>query len=353
MTSSAAVSRFCPHHGYTAACGSLSISQSTRGAGAAYTLLTPPWPLTVSLLSWPFLKVLLHDKPDIFFVTDYATGRFDVLHVLARALSVPLIARHAGSVPERYLGRFAKRWTIPHTDCLIVSSRDELEMLASRYRVPRERLRVILTPVDTNTFRPMDRADACRAVRLDPARRYLLFMGRFEDPVKQVSGLIRSFATLADKHGDTDLVIVGAGPDGSMLRRLAGERAPGRVRFPGWIAAGEEKARLYNAAECLVLNSRKEGFPRVVAEAMACGTPVLAPRVGGVGELVTEGQTGWLFAPGDEAALTTAISFVLHHSEAVASMRPLARDKAERCVSPAGVTAALRTCFSIQGRAHE
>jgi hypothetical protein len=52
-------------------------------------------------------------------------------------------------------------------------------------------------------------------------------------------------------------------------------------------------------------------------------------------------------------AHTTAISFVLHHAEAVASMRPLVGDKAERCVSPAGVATALRTCFSIQGRAHD
>jgi glycosyltransferase involved in cell wall biosynthesis len=306
----------------------------------------------VALASWRFMRTLRRERPDAFFVQDYATGRFDMLLLIARALGIPVIAYHSGSRPERYLGRVVKRWTIRRADALIVSSRNELELLASRYGVPRGRLRVILTPIDTATFRPLDRSVACFAAGLDPARRYLLFVGRLEDRVKRVSALIRTYAALAGEYRDVDLLVVGEGPDGQRLRRLAIESAPNRVRFLGWISSAEALSCLYNAAECFVLPSRSEGFPTVVGEAMACGTPVLASRVGGVGELVIEGQTGWLTAPGDDAGLEAGLSFVLTHPQSVASMRPRVRSVAEARVSPAVVAAALRECFCGAGWQH-
>src|SRR6267378_3566022 len=75
------------------------------------------------------------------------------------------------------------------------------------------------------------------------------------------------------------------------------------------------------------------GFPTVVGEAMACGTPVLASRVGGVSELVVADQTGWLFEPGDDDALTSRLAFVLAHPGQVRAMRPAARQIAEDRVS--------------------
>jgi glycosyltransferase involved in cell wall biosynthesis len=303
----------------------------------------------VALASWPFLSMLRRDRPDFFFVQDYASGRFDMLLLIARGLGVPLVAYHSGSRPERYVGRVLKRWTIPRADGLVASSRNEFEMLASRYQVPKERLAVILTPIDTAVFRPLDRTAACREAGLDPARRYLLFVGRLDDGVKRVSALIRTFAALATEYRDVDLVIAGSGPHGRRLRRLAMDLAPGRVRFSGWVSGAQKLARLYNAAECLVLPSRREGFPTVVGEAMACGTPVLASRVGSIGELVIEDETGWLLAPGDDEALASGLSFLLTHPKIIAPMRTQARRLAEARLSPAAVAAALRKCFHKEG----
>jgi glycosyltransferase involved in cell wall biosynthesis len=79
---------------------------------------------------------------------------------------------------------------------------------------------------------------------------------------------------------------------------------------------------------------------------MACGAPVLASRVGGVGELVVEDDTGWLVPPGDDDALRAGLSFVLAHPQAVASMRPRARRLAEERVSPTVVATELQRCFA-------
>ena len=319
-----------------------------RGAYPVYATVAS----YLALASWPFIRALWRNPPDVIFVQDYATGRYDALVVIARALGVPLIAYHSGSRPEKYIGRLAKRWTIPAADRLIASSHEELEMLARRYHVARERLALILTPIDTAGFRPRDRSEACRAAGLDPAQRYVLFVGRLDDRVKRVSALVRSFGALAAEHAHAGLVIVGDGPDGAELRRLAEIHAPGRVRFAGWVAGVEPLAAFYNAAECLVLPSLTEGFPTVVGEAMACGVPVLASRVGGVSELVIEGETGWMLRPGDDDALSAGLRFVLTHPDAVTSMRSRARRIAEERVSPGVVAAQLRECFAgaMKGR---
>jgi glycosyltransferase involved in cell wall biosynthesis len=302
----------------------------------------------VSLFSTQFLRTLATDRPDFFFVQDYATGRFDMLVMLARILGIPLITRHTGSVPEEYLGRAAKRWTIRYADRVIVSSQNELEMLRTRFRVPRERMSLILTPIDLSVFRPIARTRACDALELSHSRRYLLFVGRIDDKIKRVSRIIQTFATQATQHADVDLLIVGDGPDKATLRRQAEEQAPGRVQFLGWISTAQSKALLYNVAECLLLASRREGFPAVVGEAMACGTPVIASRVGGVGELVIDGQTGWSFPPDDFDLFRDHMAYVLNHRETIAAMRPQARAAAERRLAPPVVAKALRECFGME-----
>jgi glycosyltransferase involved in cell wall biosynthesis len=219
-------------------------------------------------------------------------------------------------------------------------------MLANQFRMARERLTVILTPIDTELYHPIDREAACCAAGLDPSRRYLLFVGRLDDGVKRVSSIIQAFARLRHKDPTTDLIIVGDGKDRENLELLAAEHAPGRVRFMGWVDAAEAKANLYASAECLVLASTREGFPTVVGEAMASGTPVVSSRVGAVEELVVDGITGWLYSSGDDKALIAALAIIISQPELTASMRRRVRAVAEHRISPAVVAANLQSCFA-------
>ena len=301
----------------------------------------------VAPLSVPLWRALRHDRPDCLFVQSYSSGRFDVLLLAARLLGIPLIACHVGGEPEGYLGATVRRWTLRGADRIIASSGREAEQLARRYRVPSARIRVILTPIDTTAFCPLDRAAACRAVGLDPLRRYLLFVGRFDDGVKRISSIIEAFAAASANHPDAALLIAGGGKDDGRLRSLARAIAPGRVRFMGWVDDTRRKTELYNCAECLVLASRREGFPTVVGEAMACGTPVVSSNVGGVSELVEHDRTGWLFEPGDDEALRDILAMVLADPQRVRSMRVHARQAAEDRVSPERVAGALRECFDV------
>ena len=263
----------------------------------------------------------------------------------ARALRVPLVAYHAGGDPDAYVGTALRRRTLPRADLLLASSAFERERLVTVFGVPPERVRVVLTPIDTGCFRPLDRLESCLRPGLDPFRRYVLFVGRLSDREKRVGALLRAFAKVMSRSPETDLLVVGDGPDGEGLRRCAAGLAPGRVRMLGWRSGSEALAPLYNAADCLVLPSRREGFPTVVGEAMACGTPVLASRVGGVPELVEEGVTGWLVEPEDDAALAERLAHVLDRPDELFAMRPAARAVAEARVAPAVVGAQLREAF--------
>jgi glycosyltransferase involved in cell wall biosynthesis len=298
-------------------------------------------------MSVPLVRTLFQDRPDVLFAQSYSSGRFDVLLLLSRVLRVPLVAYHAGGRPQGYLAERVRRHTLRHAGLLIVSSHEELEMLTREYAVDRKRLALILTPIDTDVFEPRERLQACARVGLDPARRYLLFVGRLQDSVKRVSALIAAFGGLAPAYPDVDLLIVGEGRDGERLRRAAHER----VRFLDWVSDPELLSCFYSSSECVALPSWREGFPTVVGEALACGTPAIASRVGGAEELVVAGETGWLIEPGDDSALASALSDVLDHPEKVVDMRPRARAAAERRLAPAVVAEQLRRAFEqVNGR---
>ena len=301
-----------------------------------------------ALASVSLFQAVRNDHPSVIFAQSYASGRFDMLLLLAKALGIPLVAWHAGGDPENYLGGRIRRHTLRRADRLIASGARERDMLVHHFHVREDRLTVILTPIDTDRFKPIDRDMACALAGLDPARRYVLYVGRLSEE-KRVDALIRAFgrAVASDRH--TDLLIVGDGPERERLRLLAQTTAPDRIRFLGWVSDAETLVPLYNAAVCLVLCSLTEGFPTVIGEAMACGTPVIASRVGAVDELVLDGATGWTIPPGDEAALCARLVHVFEHAGEAAAMRQHARTAAETRVAPAVIAAQLRACFAAVG----
>jgi glycosyltransferase involved in cell wall biosynthesis len=165
--------------------------------------------------------------------------------------------------------------------------------------------RVELWPpaVDTELFHPSRKSPAMRA-RLSnhqPDRPLLLTVSRLA-PEKNVGFL----AGLLEQLPDVRLAIVGDGPQRSELER----RFNGNACFIGYLK-GKDLATAYASADAFVYASETETMGNVVLEAMAAGCPVVAPRAGGIPSLLSHGDTGFLFRPGDLHEVTTLTREVL------------------------------------------
>jgi len=289
---------------------------------------------------------LRRDRPDAIYVQDYCSGRYDVLLLFAGMLGIPFLAFHSGSTLREYHGRALRSWTIRRADWIFPSGTNERRLLHEKFRFPLEKQTIIRPPIDTTIYRPMDRNDSCEACGLDPGNRYLIFIGRLDDGVKRLSSMIDAFAGLVRQHPHFEMLIVGGGNDERALKSHAEAVAPGKVRFLGWVAEDEQKARILNTADCLMLASWREASPAVIGEAFSCGVPVISSRVGCIDDLVIDDETGWLFEAGDDDGLRRCMENVMTRRQMIQEMRAKVRQRALEMVSAEAVARALREGFS-------
>ena len=297
-------------------------------------------------LSWRLFRTLLRDRPNVLYVQDYCSGRYDVLLLFAKLLRIPCLTFHSGSTSDKYLGKSIRPFTIRRADWIFPSGNNERKLLEEKFGFPASKQTIIRPPIDTDIYRPMDRNEACAAYQLDSNKRYFIFVGRLDDSVKRLSTIISVFADLCADNETCDLLIVGNGKDERALKHQAEEMIPGRVRFLGWIGDDHQKALALNTADCLLLASLREGFPTVIGEAFACGVPVISSRVGCINDLVIDGETGWLFEAGDDDGLRRAMEGIMKSNKVVESMRGTVRQRALDLVSIDAVCGALREGFS-------
>ncbi len=148
-----------------------------------------------------------------------------------------------------------------------------------------EKITVLRNGVDLDLFKPEDRTQA--RAKFGITRFALASVGNLI-PTKGHQLVIEALASLPD----VELLIAGRGPHEQAFRDLATRLGVAdRVRFLG-VLTQPELRWLYSAVDALVLASEREGWPNVLLEAMACGTPVLASNVGGVPEIVASAEAG-------------------------------------------------------------
>jgi glycosyltransferase involved in cell wall biosynthesis len=201
-----------------------------------------------------------------------------------------------------------------HVATVSESAREEIV----RYlRIPREKISVILEAADAR-FAPVigsaQRRTAREQLGLPADKRLILYVGGLA-PHKNLAGLIEGFARAADKRlSDVDLVLAGD-PKGDgfhsnvdELRALVKARGlQGRVHFPGFVPDPILPA-LYSDATAVAMPAFSEGFGLPAAEAIACGTPVIATEGGAVAEVV--GKAGLFFDPRNNDDIARVISQV-------------------------------------------
>jgi D-inositol-3-phosphate glycosyltransferase len=216
---------------------------------------------------------------------------------------------------------------VVEADTLVATCHNEKRLLVELYGGAPRKVRVIATGVDHERFCPGDQQLARDWLGGVTRRHLLVYVGRLH-PIKGVDLVVQTMAELARARPDLDveLLVVGGSPrthaaEVATLRGLVHWQATAdRVRF---VPAQPHSAlpAIYQAADLVLMPSRTEPFALVALEAQACGVPLVAARVGGLPELVSDGITGVLVAGRDPRVYAREVATLLDNPARLALMR--------------------------------
>jgi len=215
-----------------------------------------------------------------------------MFHTLARVKNLYI---GEGETADSELRAQGEQRAMDMADCIVAANSIERDHMLSQYRVDPAKISIAPLGVDTSIFRPQDRQRARADLGL--AGKQLVFsVGRIE-PLIIVDGVAISNATRSNQ----------------LIQRLGLAEV---VQLLGSLPQ-VELPRYYAAADCVVVPSHYESFGLVAVEAMACGTPVVASRVGGLSLSVKDGETGFLVPARDDAAFADRIGRLVRSPELV------------------------------------
>lgn len=228
---------------------------------------------------------------------------------LARDLGLPFVVTARGSdvnfiardpISRRRIVRAGEQATA------VIAVADALKRRMVELGIAASKILVVRNGVDLKRFSPIDRDAARRRHGLTGFT--AITVGHLV-PLKGHALIVEALASVPD----CTLLIAGNGPLRPDLEaKIAALGLERRVRMLGEVSH-DQLAELYSAADCSILMSEREGWPNVLLESMACGTPVLATAVGGTPEIVTRPEAGMLLRARSSDALVEALRELRAH----------------------------------------
>jgi D-inositol-3-phosphate glycosyltransferase len=208
-----------------------------------------------------------------------------------------------------------ERCVLGHADVVVGSTESERDEITRLYGRAPARFVTIPPGVDLARFRPRDKAVSRRLLGID-AKRVVLFAGRL-DNLKGLDLLLHAVAGLpARLRRDLRVVLIGGADPRDRSRGQRLRRTVQRLEIDDLVDARglvnqDQLSLYYTAADVCTVPSAYESFGMVAVEAMACQTPVVAFRVGGLATTIKDGRTGFLAAPGSAESFTSRLTDAL------------------------------------------
>jgi alpha-maltose-1-phosphate synthase len=256
---------------------------------------------------------------------------YGVPHVVTTHSLEPLRPWKAEQLGGGYaLSSWCERVAIESAAAVVaVSDAMRADLLATYPDVPAERVRVIRNGIDPSEYAPDPGTDVLERYGVDPRRPAVVFVGRITRQ-KGLPVLLRAAARLDPA---TQLVLCAGQPDtDGLAAEVTGLVTGLQAARSGviWLARLPNRAviQLLTHATVFACPSLYEPLGIVNLEAMACGTAVVASRVGGIPEVVVDGDTGLLVPPGDPAALADALNVLVHDPDLAVAMGSRGRKRA-------------------------
>lgn len=251
------------------------------------------------------LRSLLKElRPDIlhtYLLHGNILGR-----LVGRLVGVPTIIGSERTIGQaKRWGRLATRLTNPLTDAVEVNSEIGAVAINAGLGVPAEKIELVRSGLELEKFDQTANRQSLRSeFRVDDDQHLILFMGRLR-PVKGVEYGLRAFAAAHEVNPNLRMVLAGEGDQRPYLESLVSQlEVQDSVSF---IGVRSDVPELLSAADSVLIPSLNEGFPRTAIEAMAAGKPVIATKVGGTPEAISDGETGILVSSMDTASMSAAI----------------------------------------------
>jgi glycosyltransferase involved in cell wall biosynthesis len=238
---------------------------------------------------------------------------------------------------EFFQNRIKQETRIAHeVNTVIATSPMEEETIMELFKVGKDKIKMISEGVDLNIFHPANGEAFRKKLAVAPKQQMILYVGRIEWR-KGIATLLFAFQNVLKEFADAKLYIVGGGKTKASKKLDEAERnrlqqiitqlgQSEQVKFPGAITQ-ERLKYYYSAADVCVVPSYYEPFGIVPLEAMACGTPVVASRTGGLQYTVKDGTTGYLAEPRTPSDVSDKILKVLKHGKAHFTEKSLERIK--------------------------
>lgn len=249
----------------------------------------------VVLLPW-------YDIVHIHLSTTVSANRKYIFYKLARLFGKKVVVHlHCGSqLSDIWNSKYEDMFR--NSDMCIVLSKSIRDMVVARTG-REDNVQVVYNPSPSGVVVP--KREECSKMILFAATLYR---------EKGYLDLIEAFAMIAPKYPDWKLVLAGNGSQEQGLGKAVQLRVGNRVEFIGWVR-GEEKDRVFRSSSIFCLPSYAEGFPMAVLDAWAYGLPVVTTPVGGVPDIVVDGENGLLFTPGNVRELAEKLSLLIEKED--------------------------------------
>lgn len=320
-----------------------ALAADARRLGA-YVRVLDLWSGWDPRAKYRFRRVFRAHRPDV--LQTFLFGFDHAVNQAARETGVPVVISSrrelAAWMKPRHVRYQRKGNSL--VDCIVANSRAVAQFALEQEHGEPNGYRVIPNGIDVDAF--ASRVDP-RHVRLRyriPFHTHVIGIVANFSPVKDHGLFLEIARELLRRRADCHFFMAGTGP----LREKTMQRVKALGMGDQFTCAAplEEVQDLYKLMAVSVLCSKMEGFPNVIMESMASGTPIVAAAVGGIPELVQDGVTGRLVSSRNPADFADAIEWMIGHPEDSKAMTDRAAEFARKTLSIENMVSAYRTLYA-------
>ncbi|HET6683520.1 MAG TPA: glycosyltransferase family 4 protein [Gaiella sp.] len=290
-------------------------------------------PVRDALAAWRLAGIIRRVRPDVVHTHTAKAGAVGRVAALLSLRRPVVVHTFHGHVLRGYFGRAGtllfrgiETALARGTDRLVAVSPEVRDELVGLGVAPEEKFSVVRLGIELEPRVRFegDTAEVRRRHGIGAEKFVVGWFGRMT-AVKRTDDLLTMLAGVRERGIDALLLLVGDGDDRERLEQRAHDL--GLARSCLFLGYQEDVAMWYSVCDTVCLTSASEGTPVTIMEALAAGRPVVATRVGGVPDVVDEGETGFLVRPGDTHALAEQLELLARDPERRAAMGRLGRER--------------------------